>query len=62
APTRTLTIWPSLAALGQRIDALNSHIAWLRQAREATDVEHAHVVFDYELARHEADLVWTKTS
>jgi len=49
-----------LAALRQRIDALNSQIAWLRQAREATDVEHAHVVFDYELARHEADLVWAQ--
>lgn len=48
-----------LAALRQRTEALNSHIAWLRQARRATTIEHAHVIFDYELSRHEADLTWT---
>ena len=49
-----------LAALRQRIDALNARIAWLRQARRATTIEHAHVIFDYELSRHEADLTWTQ--
>lgn len=47
-------------ALRQRTDALDSRITWLRKAREATDVEHAQVIFDYELARLEADLGWTQ--
>ena len=49
-----------LAALHERINALTSRIAWLQQARAVTTVEHAQVIFDYELSRHEADLTWTQ--
>jgi len=47
-------------AILQRINALTSRIAWLQQARAVTTVEHAQVIFDYEVSRHEADLTWTQ--
>ena len=53
---------PELAALlAQRAEALVKRLDELRGLRAQVDEEHALAIFDYEILRQEADLVWTRT-
>ena len=53
---------PALAALlAQRAEALLGRLDELRALRAQVDEEHALAIFDYEILRQEADLVWTRT-
>ena len=52
---------PELAALlAQRAEALVKRLDELRGLRAQVDEEHALAIFDYEILRQEADLVWTR--
>ena len=50
-----------VAALAQRAEALLDRLDELRGLRARVDEEHALAIFDYEILRQEADLVWTRT-
>ena len=50
-----------VAALAQRAEALLDRLDKLRGLRARVDEEHALAIFDYEILRQEADLVWTRT-
>ena len=53
---------PALAAvLARRAEALLGRLDELRALRAQVDEEHALAIFDYEILRQEADLVWTRT-
>ena len=53
---------PALVALlEQRVEALLGRLDELRALRAQVDEEHALAIFDYEILRQEADLVWTRT-
>ena len=53
---------PELAALlAQRAEALVKRLDELRGLRAQVDEQHALAIFDYEILRQEADLVWTRT-
>lgn len=49
------------ALLAQRAEALVKRLDELRGLRAQVDEEHALAIFDYEILRQEADLVWTRT-
>ena len=47
--------------LVRRAEALLGRLDELRALRAQVDEEHALAIFDYEILRQEADLVWTRT-